>query len=219
MDRGGRGPAVFILSDHLYAAGADNNGNYAKTMESLNISDADSEWQSEKTQLPFTTHYSRAVVVQDRAYIFGGSLSTSAQKKVISWTPGESEWRSHRDMKIARNVHCLVTDGEDTVWILGGCQKNACWETGFIEQYTVSSNTHEQLIATPDMRSYYYERVNFCVYAKPFISITFPSYPNNFQTYRVDSRFHVFDTVKREWMVSSTRLQTTASHIIASIAP
>ena len=219
MDRGGRGPAVFILSDHLYAAGADNNGNYAKTMESLNISDADSEWQSEKTQLPFTTHYSRAVVVQDRAYIFGGSLSTSAQKKVISWTPGESEWRSHRDMKIARNVHCLVTDGEDIVWILGGCQKNACWESGFIEQYTVSSDTHERLTTIPDMGSYYYERVNFCVYAKPFIYVTFYSWTDSFRTYRVDGQFHVFDTVKRVWMVSSTRLQTTASHIIASIAP
>ena len=213
-----RGPAVFILSGHLYAAGADKDLTFTKTMESLDISDGNSDWQIENIQLPFTIAYSKAVVVQGRAYIFGGSVSTTYKKNVISWSPGELEWKSMNNMSIGRASHCTATDGEDTVWVLGGCDPAVCFERGFIEQYTVSTNKWQQLNATPDIGRNY-NRVNFCVYWQGFIYATFFSWVNNFRDYNIDTRFHIFDTVAKEWKVSSTTLNLRASHVIANIAP
>ncbi len=67
------------------------------------------------------------------------------------------------------------------------------------------------------MTDSYYDVVNFCVYYRGFIYITF--YHGDSQTLKIDTRFHVFDTIKDEWKVSPTTLKTEASHVIAALAP
>ena len=118
-------------------------------------------------------------------------------------------------MNIARQWHCTVTDQRDTVWILGGCQPDVCWERGFIEQYSVSRGTYQQLTATPDIDRTH-DRVNFCEFWDNFIYVSFYTYTSS-GTHLSDSRIHVFDTVTTQWKVSSTTLNMEAIAVSSTI--
>ncbi len=208
----GEAPAVFVLGGRLYVA----SGNGRESMESLDISNVSSGWQAEAVQLPFNIAYSQGAVVQDRIYIFGG-LIPKYMKKASSWSPGDSGWTSLPDMSISRYKHCTVTDAEDTIWVLGGCWLEECWESGFIEQYTVSTNTWQQLTKTPDMDKSYRDRVNFCVFWKGFIYATFYKWDSPTKTNYLNPTVYIFDTVARHWNTSSTTLKTKATGVMAAL--
>ncbi len=128
----GSSPATFILSDRLYTAGGDDGyGGFHKTMESIDLTDPTSDWQIENVGIPYTIVDSKAVTVAGRAYIFGGAGYTFGGnqggareeahfRRAISWSPGETNWTSLASMNIGRTGRCTVTDGEDTIWLVGG---------------------------------------------------------------------------------------------------
>ncbi len=119
-------------------------------------------------------------------------------------------------MSIPRKYHCTVTDGLDTIWVLGGCDPDECWERGFIEQYTISTNTWEQLTATPNMDKAY-DWVNVCAFWEGFIFASF--YKSDDSSWLAEGKFHIFDTSERKWKISSTRLNTEVSWVISALVP
>ena len=87
--------------------------------------------------------HSASVVAMDTLFMSGGFDGVRDLSSLLSWKPGENEWKGKRNMVVARSDHCLVSDGYSTLWAIGGCQN--CWPTKYIEKYSISDDTWEIL--------------------------------------------------------------------------
>ncbi len=203
----GDGASAFIICNHLYVTTKSNRWIFG-----LNLGKPESDWQRLNTKLPFVINENNPVVINQTAYIFGKS---SSARSVMSWSPGDTEWKSLQDMTIERFRHCSVTDSLDQVWVLGGCSLDKCGRKGFIEQFRISENTWVQLNGAPEVYNNY-SRINVCVYWKHFIFVSFCNWDYKVE---VDPKFYIFNTLDGNWQLSPTPFKSDGARVIAAIVP
>ncbi len=196
------GPVLFTDGSTLYAADGDTSKN-TKPIISLDLTNGNAAWKMPDITLPFSMGDPNSVVkVMDRVYICGGEYGWPAVSQVITWAPGETRWTYAKHLNVSRAYHCTVTDSIDKIWVIGGCHK--CWPDGFMELYTISTNTWTKLALLPNLDiSTVSVNVQVCSYHQGYIYIVFSgSYSDD-----LDRRFHVYNTWTRSWDVSDTELR------------
>ncbi len=201
-------PAVYVMENQLYAADAGTSGG---TPEKLNLSDVDSGWTMEHATIPHDVAFTQAVVIENTAYIC--ALSPD-RKTVISWKYGESEWIPVANMNIARyRFHGTVTDGISNIWVIAGCDPDDCWPDGFIEQYSVATNTWTKLKHVPNIPRDLYN-VQVCGFWQGHIYVIFQE--NNLLLL---PSFYVYNTETGEWQQDSTEFTLPVYQSMSAIVP
>ncbi len=139
--------------------------------------------------------------------------------RLLSWTPGQTEWTYLAELHYKRTLHCVASDGTDYIWAIGGCD-GQCWTDGWIEEYSINANTWTKINAMPKMPNdnwgplnytttndetvySWYRFTNVCGYANGYVYVTF----STFQWWGSDGLIHVFDTKSRTWLTPDARLR------------
>ncbi len=137
-------PCGFITKGRFYVAGGyltttlRQNGKNLASIESLAVDDTNSGWRYESVSLPSPNYSGACIIVNDTVYHAGG-WRYSYRKDVIHWTVGSKAWTHKTNMIETRGYHCMVTDGVDRMWVIGG------YLISSIQEYTISSNTWKNL--------------------------------------------------------------------------
>ncbi len=210
------GPAMFSIGSKLYLA--DGSSQVWNSMESLDLNNLNAAWEYEDTDMPFDIQYSKPVTINNVVYICGGWNSEN-NRSVISWRPGMTSWTSMSDMNHSRQWHCTLTDSTHFIWVVGGCDRDECDTSGFIEQYSISSNSWTQLNGAPDTA---YNRVNFCAFWKGFIYVTFYTMTKNRElewVTEIEPHFHIYNTNNAQWSKSDSKLRSLTFNSITAIIP
>ena len=183
------GPSVFIFENHLYASGGDWN---EQTMEYLDLTNVEAGWQIHDVKLPFSLPFTATVMVKNRVFMYGGSVQNNDISELISWAPGEEKWTVLRNRTVARFEHCLVSDGHDTLWSIGGCA--GCG----MDKYTISSNTWAPVNGTPEALGE--QDSHMCTYHNGYIYIrVYPTYPD-------EGTFFIYNVAKNTWTNETTKI-------------
>ncbi len=154
----------------------------------------------------------QAVVIGNTAYICTGTYA--ARKTLISWTYGGPAWTPLAEMNIARDWgHGIVTDGISNIWVIGGCDPDDCWPDGFIEQYSVETNTWTKLVNVPNIQTNNYH-VEVCVFWQGYIYVIFHRTGQG-----VTPTFHVYNTETGKWHADGTELMLPVSGSMSAIVP
>ncbi len=207
-------PTLFHLGSKLYVTG----GSPQLSMQSLDLNIMNAVWEDENVDLPFKVTHSNAVTINNNVYICGG-LSNEYQRSVITWTPGMASWTFLRDMHHSRQWHCTLTDSDHSIWVVGGCNQDECNTIGFVELYSITTNSWKQLNSSPDTA---YTRVNFCTLWKEFIYVTFYTWTQNSNSEKVldiEPFFHIYNTLSGEWKVSPPQLTTLVVDSVTAVVP
>ncbi len=186
-------------------------------MESLDLTNKSAEWKLETVQLPYHTKYTQALVIKNRVYICTSGYP-EARKTVITWAPGETQW-SHlkAEMSVARgSLPCSVTDHIDKIYVIGGCEPEACGTDDFIEQYSLSQGKWQGIpnSAPPNKNAYY---VRMCAFWKGMIYAIFSS--DYLSISGLNKTFHLFNTSSNSWQVSATELRVEAYFQAFTVVP
>ena len=202
------GPAVYVMKNKLYAA----DGGQDIETERLDLSDVVSGWTREQASPTHDVHYTQAVIIRNTVYICAGTYNR-AIKTVISWTYGKPAWTPVADMNIARYSHGTVTDGISNIWVIAGCEPYDCWPDGFIEQYSVTTNTWTKLNHVPNIQRDYYE-VEVCAFWQGYIYVIFYSHLQD-----VIPTFHVYNTETGKWHQDNTELVLPTHYSMSALVP
>ncbi len=184
-------PTAYVLGDKLYAAGGNT---LIRSIESLNISDPNAVWEEENLVLPFKFYDSASIVVGNRVYISGGFNEEfgSSLKNLYSWSVGESVWTREPNMILQRRGHCIVSDNDNTMYVIGGC---APFCNPLIEQYDIRNATWSGVPNPFDSDILHnLKDVKICAYWKDSIFL----YGSG-----DDSVFYIYNTVARFWSKST----------------
>ncbi len=167
------------------STGGDDDPSNSITMEYLDLDDMSAGWKRENVNLPFDVHDSASVVVKDRVYISGGISKRQNDniKNLISWSPCEREWTVEQNMTVGRAKHCMVSDGEDTIYSIGGNS-----HSNFMEKYSISGNTWKML--TSDEFTYNIKSTG--LQACAFIN-------NQVIVVDINGAFHAYDVRSNSW--------------------
>ncbi len=152
-------PAVYVRNGKLYAFDGNGLANCCiskyRILYSLTLNNTNEGWNV-KSGLPFDLQSGSPLTTVDvgnLVYTTGVSLGVpSHQTAIASWDPSRDElsWEVVMHMNIGRSAgHCAVSDGEATIWVLGGCGN--CWGDGFMEQCDVDSKQCIKKNALPNI--------------------------------------------------------------------
>ncbi len=196
---------AFVIGNKLYLT-QGNLGARAQSMQSLDFTNSNADWQLEGPKVPFDLIYAKAVVIDEVVYICCG-FDIPDRNRFITWKPGQMQFTSLQNTTFARgaNSKCLVTDKKDKIWLLGSCQDEVCRQQGFIEEYSIASNTWTVL----GRRNGNANSIDSCAYLEGAIYVT----------YNWNNEIHIFDTRTAQWRTLETVRNTAAIYSMAAIIP
>ncbi len=223
-------PSIFVVNTtyahdpnspqyRLYVVGGEEDPSTSMEYNDITVSPwAMDRWNRESLHLPYGVIYTEAINVNNTAYICSGN-DTTHRKSVISWSPTQSVWTYKANMSIFRyNHHCTVSDKNNSIWVIAGCEADECWDHGFVEHYSVSkniwtsSNTHPPVLE----RRKWWPQV--CAYWDGHIYAVFSA-----QQYTVkrslNPYFFIYNTASDEWARSSTKLNTEVIAQMFALVP
>ncbi len=170
MHRRGDRPAVYVLNGALYAAGGTKQ---TLSVEYVDIKVSGAQWRESSVKLPHHSWNSVAVVVKSDVYI----SAYHASPTLLRWSVGDSSWTSLAENTVAKGDHCMVTDGDNYIWTIGG---------GLIEQYDISLGTRLTLTTGPTGVS---QNGYICVYWDDYIVIRDDGPDGIFHAYHVSENY------------------------------
>ncbi len=200
------GPVVFFNGGTLYSA-YDN-------IYSLPLSNISAGWAKEDVTLPHSVTDGRSVTaIDDRVFVFG--IGNELASSVISWRPAsENSWTPVADMRVSRapKMFCTVTDGHESIWVIGGCFN--CWPFGFMEQYQLSTRMWKKLSTVPDLpfENKDYEAINaqICEYWDGHIFALFSDGS-------VYDKFFIYNIKEDSWEQSENELNKVPHDPISAV--
>ncbi len=174
-------------------------------------------WQQESAILPYSVGNVEGIVVKDKVFLCGGRRQQLNSTSVLTWSQGLSDWKYVSPMGFARTYSsCIVTDGEDYIYVISGCNPDECWPRGFIERYSVSDDQWTPLDHVPNIEEDHYNMHYYipelCAYWDGQIFVIF-----HVGGYGFDDRFHVYDVGKGVWNIAETRLRYKAHQAMSAV--
>ncbi len=209
-------PPTFIINEKVYTVGGRSTAVSIDNMETLDLNNMESGWKKEGTNFPHKTHMTASVVTDQRAYICAGKERYDTS--VISWAPGDAEWKAEASLMYPRKYHCTVAHGPGLghgfIWVLGGCETSSCWNHGFVERYSTQTQTWTRIASAPDIA----QNSNYtaaCGIHGRYIYAVFSSRYRN-ELYGNDN-FVVFDMVSNTWETSSTKMKDLSYQAMSAV--
>ncbi len=200
-------PSVFILGQRLYVAGG---GMGDSSIESIDLDDLQTGWRMESVMLPYNISLATAVVVKDTVYMCSGKLGSSEQcisrsLHHMDWTYIASTRAPHIDSR------CMITDGEQNIWLLSKCTGKTCTNSDFFEVYSTENNSWEIIDNIPDVDFDGNQDVPVvCVYWRGLIVV-------NFWGMSTSDLFYVYNVKEGIWSMSHTKLRVKAYNSMAAV--
>ena len=130
---------------------------------------------------------------------------------LISWSSGQPGWQVLKPMNQFRQQHCVATDGDDLIWVIGGLAgtSNSDRMNG-VEQYSISSGVW----TTKAPLSFRALSRHGCTYTQRHIFVSGGFYSIGSD---INKHMYVYNVEADSWSISEHELaQPLYGHIMVS---
>ena len=205
----------YWMARYVCGGVTDNN-----QLLNLDLAGANNQWEDEGVNLPYDISFTAGVVVNGTVYIPGGQVSWRSQTIVsnhmLVWTPSTDAWKiASERLTQHRYQHCVVTDDDDFIWVIGG-KTGTTTQTRIrneynryfnvrqhdrlssVEQYHISTGTWTTKPSIPVAVA-----EHACVYTQGMIIVSGGTTGYD----EVSNKMYIYDIVKSTWSESTTHLE------------
>ncbi len=103
-------PCPFILRNKLYITGGNRN---TSAIEALDLTNVNAGWEPAGFSMPFRMNNPASATIKDSVFLTYANY-------LLKYQLGDYIWSALMNMSVHRYGHCMVSDGESRLWVLGG---------------------------------------------------------------------------------------------------
>ena len=205
------GPALFVFNNRLYVVGGNPS---IMQMESISLVNPD-RWMVETVVPPYKLEMATAVQLlhgsTNYVYIPGSAAAKATTANMLQWNPVYPQWWTTTKMHVQRGLqHCSVTDGTNSIWVIGGCPSRTC-SGSFVEKFSSLTATWTSINVKPGALVTNDYETESCSYWNGYIFVTFVTTST--------SRLHVFDTKALTWKAINTVTFPPSTYRMSGVVP